>query len=135
MPGASGYDDCVVILNGGSLAVDQNFTCARFYAEELVAISMHFLADLLKVETTARRERYLRTRMRLAHLPFQRTLDAFDFRFQPSIDERPPMKTIRSPIAIAAVGSAQNCALHEPKIPSTTRKLASASEKSSRASA
>lgn len=47
-----------------------------------------FLADLLGVETAARRERYLRTRTRLAHLPFQRTLDQFDFRFQPSIDER-----------------------------------------------
>src|SRR5918912_4589488 len=47
-----------------------------------------FLIDLLGVETTARRERYLRTRMRLAHLPFQRTLDDFDFGFQPSIDKR-----------------------------------------------
>ena len=26
--------------------------------------------------------------MRLAHLPFQRTLDDFDFGFQPSIDKR-----------------------------------------------
>jgi DNA replication protein DnaC len=47
-----------------------------------------FLADLLSTETAARRERYLRTRTRLAHLPFQRTLDQFDFRFQPSIDKR-----------------------------------------------
>lgn len=47
-----------------------------------------FLADLLGVETQARRERYLRTRTRLAHLPFQRTLEQFDFGFQPSIDER-----------------------------------------------
>ena len=47
-----------------------------------------FLADLLSTETAARRERYLRTRTRLAHLPFQRTLEQFDFRFQPSIDKR-----------------------------------------------
>jgi DNA replication protein DnaC len=47
-----------------------------------------FLADLLGSETTARRERYLRARTRLAHLPFQRTLDQFDFHFQPSIDKR-----------------------------------------------
>jgi IstB-like ATP binding protein len=45
-----------------------------------------FLADLLASETSVRRERYLRARTRLAHLPFQRTLDQFDFRFQPSID-------------------------------------------------
>ena len=47
-----------------------------------------FLADLLGVEATARRQRYLVARTRLAHFPFQRTLDDFDFGFQPSIDER-----------------------------------------------
>jgi DNA replication protein DnaC len=47
-----------------------------------------FLAELLGVEVTARRERYLRTRTRLAHLPFVRTLEQFDFTFQPSMDER-----------------------------------------------
>ena len=47
-----------------------------------------FLADLLSSETSVRRERYLRTRTRLAHLPFQRSLEQFDFRFQPSIDKR-----------------------------------------------
>ena len=46
------------------------------------------LANLLGVEVAARRERYLSTRTRLAHLPFQRTLEQFDFTFQPSIDER-----------------------------------------------
>lgn len=47
-----------------------------------------FLADLLSVEASARRERYLRTRTSLAHFPFQRTLESFDFAFQPSIDQR-----------------------------------------------
>lgn len=47
-----------------------------------------FLVDLLGVETTARRERYLKARTRLAHLPFHRTLEQFDFSFQPSVDER-----------------------------------------------
>ena len=46
------------------------------------------LAELLGVEVAARRERYLSTRTRMAHLPFQRTLEQFDFSFQPSIDER-----------------------------------------------
>ena len=45
------------------------------------------LAELLGVEVAARRERYLTTRTRLAHLPFQRTFEQFDFAFQPSIDE------------------------------------------------
>ena len=46
------------------------------------------LADLLGVEVAARRERYLSTRTKLAHLPFQRALDNSNFAFQPSIDER-----------------------------------------------
>ena len=46
------------------------------------------LAELLGVEVAARRERYLTTRTRLAHLPFQRTFEQFDFGFQPSIEER-----------------------------------------------
>jgi len=49
---------------------------------------LDFLADLLEAELLARRERYLKARIRLAHLPFHKTLDQFDFSFQPSIDER-----------------------------------------------
>ena len=44
--------------------------------------------DMLGAKVAARRERYLTTRTRLAHLPFQRTLEQFDFAFQPSVDER-----------------------------------------------
>jgi DNA replication protein DnaC len=55
-------------------------TDERAYAE--------VLCELLDREVEARRARYLRTRMRLAHLPFIKTLDQFDFGFQPSIDER-----------------------------------------------
>ena len=47
-----------------------------------------FLAELLDCEVAARRQRYLTTRMRLAHLPWVKTLAEFDFAFQPSIDER-----------------------------------------------
>jgi DNA replication protein DnaC len=36
----------------------------------------------------ARRSRYLRARLQLAHLPFVKNFDQFDFSFQPSIDER-----------------------------------------------
>ena len=35
-----------------------------------------------------RRTRYLRARLQLAHLPFMKTFDQFDFGFQPSIDEK-----------------------------------------------
>jgi len=47
-----------------------------------------FLSDLLEAETVVRRERYLQTRTRLAHLPYRRTLEEFDLSFQPSIDPR-----------------------------------------------
>ena len=46
------------------------------------------LAELLGAEVAARRERYLTTPTRLAHLPFRRTLEQFHFDFQPSVDER-----------------------------------------------
>src|SRR5690606_36031354 len=47
-----------------------------------------FLNGLLEVEIQARRERYLKARTRLAHLPFHKRLDDFDFAFQPAVDER-----------------------------------------------
>ena len=59
------------------------------------------LADLLGAEAAARRARYLTTRTRLAHLPFQRTLAQFDFAFQPSVDER----QVRELATMAFVGS------------------------------
>ena len=47
-----------------------------------------FLDELLSCEVDARRTRSLRARLLLAHLPFLKTFDQFDFAFQPSIDER-----------------------------------------------
>ncbi len=47
-----------------------------------------FADQLLSCEVDARRTRYLRARLQLAHLPFVKTFDQFDFGFQPSIDER-----------------------------------------------
>ena len=46
------------------------------------------LEQLLGTEVEAGRERYLSTRTKMAHFPFQRTLEQLDFAFQPSIDER-----------------------------------------------
>ena len=43
---------------------------------------------MLTCEVEARRTRYLRARLQLAHLPFVKTFEQFDFSFQPSIDER-----------------------------------------------
>jgi DNA replication protein DnaC len=49
---------------------------------------LEFLDKLLQEELAAKYERFLHTRTRLARLPFKKTLDEFDFSFQPSIDER-----------------------------------------------
>ena len=68
------------------------------------------LADLLGVEVSARRERYLTTRTRMAKLPFHRTLEQFDFSFQPSIDER----QVKELATMAFVSEATNVLLLGP---------------------
>src|SRR5271154_319085 len=47
-----------------------------------------FLLDVMSAEVDVRKQRYLKTRLQLAHLPYLKTFDQFDFGFQPSIDER-----------------------------------------------
>ena len=47
-----------------------------------------FLLEVMSTESDARRQRYLKARLQLAHLPYVKTFDQFDFGFQPSIDER-----------------------------------------------
>jgi DNA replication protein DnaC len=47
-----------------------------------------FLLDLLESEWQARADRNLQTRLKLAKLPYRKTLEGFDFDFQPSIDAR-----------------------------------------------
>ena len=47
-----------------------------------------FLDASLHCEVEARRARYLRAHLQLAHLPFVKAFEQFDFNFQPSIDER-----------------------------------------------
>jgi DNA replication protein DnaC len=47
-----------------------------------------FLDELLNCELEARRTRYLLARLQLAHFPFVKTFEQFDFGFQPSLDDR-----------------------------------------------
>jgi len=55
-----------------------------------------FLDELLNCEVEARRTRYLRARLQLAHFPFVKTFEQFDFNFQPSLDEW-QIRELRSP--------------------------------------
>jgi DNA replication protein DnaC len=47
-----------------------------------------YLTDLLQAEADARQQRYITSRTQMAQLPYHKTLDTFDFGFQPSIDAR-----------------------------------------------
>ncbi len=47
---------------------------------------LEFLAALVAEEAAATRQRRLMARLRFAHFPARRTLEEFDFAFQPSID-------------------------------------------------
>lgn len=49
---------------------------------------LDFLDRLLSAEAEAKDERAVTTRIRMARFPFQKTLEQFDFAFQPSIDQR-----------------------------------------------
>ena len=49
---------------------------------------VEFLARLLAEETTATRNRRLAARLRYARFPFHKTVEDFDFEFQPSIDRK-----------------------------------------------
>src|SRR4051812_14493986 len=50
--------------------------------------ALQFLDALTQAELTARTEQNIRRKMRAARFPFQKTLDEFDFAFQPSVNER-----------------------------------------------
>ena len=47
-----------------------------------------FLDELLGLEIRSKSEKHLTMRVSMARFPFQKTLDAFDFKFQPSIDPK-----------------------------------------------
>jgi DNA replication protein DnaC len=47
-----------------------------------------FLSRVLDAELVQRRDRGTQMRLKLAHFPFQKTLEQFDFGFQPSIEQR-----------------------------------------------
>jgi DNA replication protein DnaC len=75
-----------------------------------------FLLDVLSAEAQSRHQRYLKTRLQLAHLPYVKTFQQFDFSFQPSIDER----QIRELQTLRFVHEASNvCLLGPPGVGKT----------------
>jgi DNA replication protein DnaC len=49
---------------------------------------LDFIGDLMSLEKQARRQRSEETRFKLSRLPHRKTLEEFDFSFQPSIDKQ-----------------------------------------------
>src|SRR5437763_3938606 len=47
-----------------------------------------FLEELLSAELTGKQDRNTVMRIRMAHFPFEKTLESFDFKFQPSLDPK-----------------------------------------------
>ncbi|HWP83915.1 MAG TPA: IS21-like element helper ATPase IstB [Terriglobia bacterium] len=75
-----------------------------------------FLLEVLSTEAESRHQRYLKTRLQLAHLPYVKTFAQFDFSFQPSIDER----QIRELQTLRFVHEASNvCLLGPPGVGKT----------------
>lgn len=71
---------------------------------------LDFLDRLLESELSARYAREVAMKTKLAHFPFVKTLDEFDFAFQPSIQER----QIRELATMRFVANCENVLLLGP---------------------
>jgi DNA replication protein DnaC len=74
-----------------------------------------FLDELLALEIRSKAETHLAMRTAMARFPFQKTIDAFDFKFQPSIDP----KVIRELATGRYLESGDNVLLLGPPEPAT----------------
>ena len=72
----------------GLKAIDARLEALLEHAAKAEPAYADFLLDVVSCEADARRQRYLKTRLQLAHLPYVKTFEQFDFDFQASIDER-----------------------------------------------
>jgi len=69
-----------------------------------------FLEDLLERELSAKQERHTAMKMGMARFPFHKSLESFDFKFQPSIDAR----VIRELATCRFIADADNALLLGP---------------------
>jgi DNA replication protein DnaC len=75
----------------GRLKLERMATCLDAVAQDAAKNDwayLDFLDHLLEVEVSARYERDVAMKTKLAHFPVLKTLDQFDFTFQPSVSER-----------------------------------------------
>lgn len=69
-----------------------------------------FLEELLTTEITGKHERNTSMRVAMAHFPFAKTLESFEFKFQPSIDA----KIVRELATCRFIANAENVLLLGP---------------------
>jgi DNA replication protein DnaC len=69
-----------------------------------------FLDELLALEVRSKTEKHLTMRINMARFPFHKTLESFDFKFQPSIDP----KVIREISTCRYISSGENVLLLGP---------------------
>ncbi|MGH9894410.1 MAG: IS21-like element helper ATPase IstB [bacterium] len=69
-----------------------------------------FLEELLAAELTGKHERNTAMRVAMAHFPFQKSLESFEFKFQPSIDA----KLVRELATGRFIANAENVLLLGP---------------------
>jgi DNA replication protein DnaC len=69
-----------------------------------------FLEELLGSELAGKQERNTTMRIRMAHFPFEKTLESFDYKFQPSLDP----KIVRELATCRYIANAENVLLLGP---------------------
>jgi DNA replication protein DnaC len=69
-----------------------------------------FLEELLSTELAGKQERNTIMRVRMAHFPFEKSLESFDFKFQPSLDP----KIVRELATCRYIANAENVLLLGP---------------------
>jgi DNA replication protein DnaC len=69
-----------------------------------------FLGELVTRELAAKHERHTQMKTTLARFPFHKTIESFDFKFQPSID----VKVIRELVTCRFIANAENVLLLGP---------------------
>ena len=78
--------DALGVLKLDQVALSLDALCQQAAKEEWPYSA--FLARLLDEELSAREQRRLSVTTKMAHFPFHKTLEQFDFAFQPSVEKR-----------------------------------------------
>jgi DNA replication protein DnaC len=95
--------------------VEQELTARLEQAAKRELSYVDFLDELLALEVGAKTEKHHQMRITMARFPFHKTLESFDFKFQPSID----LKLMRELAGGRYMASGDNVLLLGPPGPAT----------------